>query len=343
MDTLTDLWSVTMRDGERDTLSALADQLSMTGTGRVDDPAWVTAGRGLSCRLPSRLREALRQYQHDPGDDGVLLIRELPLAPHALAPHALAPHALAPHALAPRALAPTPSVPCSVEREATTAAAVIALISLQLGELIAYQNEKAGALIQNVVPVKGEEKVQSNAGSTALELHIENAFHPCRPDFVVLLCLRCDHDGRAGLLVAPGRRAVRLLPDDAARVLYEPRFVTVPPPSFGTAEDAKTFHPLLEGAPDDPAVRLDLHATYPMDDDAAAGMACLRDALSSVAGTVYLKPGDLVVLDNRITLHGRTPFTPRYDGQDRWLHRAFVQLDYRRSRAERPANSHVLR
>lgn len=323
MRTITDPWYLTVTDEERATLSALAGELAQTGSGQVDDDAWVASARALSCRVPVRLRETLRQYRHDPGDEGVLLIRGLPVTAGSLPP--------------------TPSVPCSVERAATTAAGLIALISLQLGELISYQNEKAGALIHNVVPVYGEEREQSNAGSVALELHTENAFHPCRPDFVVLFCLRSDHQNLAGLMVAPGRRALALLPGEVRSVLYEPRFVTVPPPSFGTSEDAKTVHPVLTGANDDPTVRLDFHATHPLDDEAEFGMASLREALASVAAPVHLRPGDLAVLDNRVTLHGRTPFTPRYDGQDRWLHRAFVQLDYRRSGGLRPTDGHVLR
>jgi hypothetical protein len=30
------------------------------------------------------------------------------------------------------------------------------------------------------------------------------------------------------------------------------------------------------------------------------------------------------VLDNRRVIHGRSPYTPRHDGHDRWLQRTFV-------------------
>jgi alpha-ketoglutarate-dependent taurine dioxygenase len=33
------------------------------------------------------------------------------------------------------------------------------------------------------------------------------------------------------------------------------------------------------------------------------------------------------VLDNRKTVHGRKPFTPRYDGRDRWFQRVYLQRD----------------
>ncbi|MBJ7505663.1 MAG: TauD/TfdA family dioxygenase, partial [Ilumatobacteraceae bacterium] len=32
----------------------------------------------------------------------------------------------------------------------------------------------------------------------------------------------------------------------------------------------------------------------------------------------------ILVIDNHRAVHGRTSFTPRYDGTDRWLKRALV-------------------
>jgi L-asparagine oxygenase len=35
----------------------------------------------------------------------------------------------------------------------------------------------------------------------------------------------------------------------------------------------------------------------------------------------------LLIIDNRRAVHGRTAFTPRYDGRDRWLKRAYLVSD----------------
>ncbi|HRE02697.1 MAG TPA: TauD/TfdA family dioxygenase, partial [Ilumatobacteraceae bacterium] len=50
---------------------------------------------------------------------------------------------------------------------------------------------------------------------------------------------------------------------------------------------------------------------------------------------VLLEPGDLLIVDNSMVVHGRSPFTPRFDGTDRWLQRAFVVDDLAPSAAER--------
>jgi L-asparagine oxygenase len=309
-----------LTDAERDRIDAMARELAGTPPRRIDEPGWVLDCRAASATLPVRVRRRLREFSHDPGESGALLVRNLPGV----------------------AQRPTPSEAGSVERVTTVGAAVIGLLSMQLGEMIAYRNEKSGALVQNVVPVPGKEEQQSNAGSTRLAMHVENAFHPRRPDYVGLLCVRADHEGEAGLLLSCIRRAIDALPGDIRSVLAEPRFTTQSPPSFELDGDGAPTHAVFTGEPTDPDVQVDFHATSGNDDEAKNALEVLHDAVTAVAETLPLQPGDLALVDNRVTLHGRTVFTPRYDGNDRWLYRTFVHLDHRRSRALRTRTGHVL-
>jgi L-asparagine oxygenase len=48
-----------------------------------------------------------------------------------------------------------------------------------------------------------------------------------------------------------------------------------------------------------------------------------------------LTTGDLLVVDNLLAVHGRSPFAARFDGSDRWLQRAFVVSDLAPSTADR--------
>ncbi|MET7990794.1 TauD/TfdA family dioxygenase [Amycolatopsis sp. NPDC005232] len=309
-----------LTDGERARVEAVASELVGTPPRMIDEPHWIGVCRAGSDRLPVRVRQRLREFRYDPGDSGALLIRNLP-------------------GVAER---PTPAEPGSVERVATVGAAVIGLLSMQLGELIAYRSEKSGALVQNVVPVPGMEEQQSNAGSTHLAMHVENAFHPRRPDYVGLLCVRADHDRVAGLQLSCIRKAVDALPDEISAVLAEPRFTTQAPPSFNRDGDSAQQHAVLTGEPADPDIQVDFHATAGNDEEAKNALEVLHGAVAAAAETLPLEPGDLALVDNRVTLHGRTLFTPRYDGNDRWLHRTFVHLDHRRSRALRTRTGHVL-
>ncbi|MDG5801158.1 TauD/TfdA family dioxygenase [Streptomyces ossamyceticus] len=309
-------------DARRDRIGELMAGLLESAKGTLDSSEWLEAARTASARLPHELRTALRRFRYDAGTDGVLLIRNLPVG---------------------TALPPTPTRPDSVESTPTTAAAVITTAMLQLGEVIAYRNEKGGALVQNVVPVPGRERQQSNAGSVRLAMHSENAFHPNRPDYVGLLCVRNDPTGDARLTTSSVRRVLPLLSDATRRVLSEERFMTEPPPSFGGPGSVTPNHALLRGAPEDPDLLVDFAATHPLDERAAEAMTELGDALTASTVAHQLRAGDLAVVDNRLAVHGRTAFTPRYDGTDRWLHRVYVALDYRRSRSDRKTGGSVLR
>ncbi|MFF9428395.1 TauD/TfdA family dioxygenase [Streptomyces sp. NPDC014746] len=303
----------------RQEVKRLAEQLAETAPGLLDEPRWLAAARDLSCALPTTVRTALRSFSADSGQAGAIQIHGLPVGP----------------------LPTTPTRRESVERTATVPASALVLCAMVLGEVVGFEGEKHGAMVHNVVPVPGEERTQSNAGSVDLELHTENAFHPHRPDFVALSCLRQDPDGEAGLRIASLRRAIGLLTAEEREVLAEPRYRTNPPPSFnGTG--AAVAHRAISGAFEDPDVQVDFHATTPLDAGAARALAALREALEAVRDIVYFTPGDLAIVDNRVALHGRTPFTPRYDGRDRWLHRVFIHTDIRRSRALRKGGSHVV-
>src|SRR5436305_891520 len=48
--------------------------------------------------------------------------------------------------------------------------------------------------------------------------------------------------------------------------------------------------------------------------------------LERVCRTAVLDPGQLLLVDNDVVVHGRVPFTPRYDGTDRWIKRVNIRL-----------------
>lgn len=306
---------------EQDGLRTVVEDLRRAAPRLVDHAGWQAQARAASCGLPVRLLTAIRSFRHDPGHAGTLTITNLPIAAGALPP--------------------TPNVPDSVARAATVPATVAMLLGLQLGEVIAYRDEKQGALVQDVVPVPVLARSQSNGGSVPLELHTENAFHPHRPDYVGLLCLRGAQDDRVGTRVAAVRQALPLLSGRDRTVLHEARFVTEAPPSFVSASRSGPRAVLL-GSVEDPDICVDFHATSAVDPSAARALSALRDALMEVEVELVLGPGDMVFVDNRLVVHGRIAFWPRYDGTDRWLHRVFVHLDNRRGRAARVGNGAVL-
>ncbi|KJS53833.1 L-asparagine oxygenase [Streptomyces rubellomurinus subsp. indigoferus] len=288
----------------------------------VDSEAWVLAARAAWEELPAALRRRVRAFRRDSGPGGALVVRGLPVDE--------------------AALPGTPSAGGSVQRAASVPAALLLMTACGLGDPTAFLAEKSGALVQDVVPVPGQEEFQGNAGSVTLMLHTENAFHEHRPDFVQLLCLRPDHEGVAGSVTASIREALPLLPGPVRDALATRDFTTHPPPSFGPGGGPVPRHAVLTGDPADPDVRVDFAATHGLTPEAKAALLDLEAALHQVARTERLRAGDLAIVDNRVTLHGRTAFRPRYDGRDRWLQRTFAQADLRRSRGLRPRDGYVV-
>jgi L-asparagine oxygenase len=302
-------------------LASCAADLSADPSRRVDDPSWIELARARSCHLPPELLEVLREFRHEPGADAVLVLHGLPV---------------------PDEVGATPVVAGSVQENVSVTAALLVLLCQQLGEMVSFRPEKSGALVQDVVPVPGQEAEQSNVGSTLLRMHTENAFHPYRPDYVALLCLRADPADDAALTVASMRRAMPLLSAETRDVLATAAFVTETPSSFGRGSSVAADHAVLTGDPADPDLRVDFTSTRPKDATAADAIAELNGALGTVASPLKLRAGDMAIVDNRLAVHGRTAFQPRYDGRDRWLQRSFVHLDHRRSRRVRRDDGFVL-
>jgi len=311
-----------LQEDEVHQIDHLARELCSAADGTIDDPRWLAAARHAWHEAPVRLRRAVREFRRDPGPGGVLLLRGLPVDA--------------------ANLPDTPTENDSVERRAAVPAAVAMLVTHGLGDPVAFRPEKTGALVQNVVPVPGKEEMQGNSGSVRLTFHTENAFHPHRPDFVLLMCLRPDHERIAELGTACARQVVPKLSEPARAALSAPEFVTTAPLSFGLAGASAEPHAVLPGDPEDPGLRVDEASTEPLTERGAEALRELSEMFDSCRDPVLLRTGDLAVVDNRVTVHGRSAFTPRYDGRDRWLHRTFALTDLRRSRDHRVHDGHVL-
>lgn len=285
------------------------------------DARWLDEVDLARRHLPERLLRALIAFRRSGNDSGALIVRNLPTDP---------------------ILPPTPADGRpSKAKETSFSEYTLLLAMLSLGEPIAYFDEKEGALIQSICPVKGREQLQENTGSTYLEFHVEDGFHPHKPDYLGLVCVRGDRDHQALTVTASIRRVLRRLPWRAVELLSRPLFRLRLSSSFGAAAEPRFVGPLpvLTGHYLEPDMCVDhflMEATTP---EAQWALELLKRLLIDAAEPIDLQPGDMILIDNRTAAHGRTGFAPRYDGQDRWLQRMFVVQDARRSAGSRALGS----
>ncbi len=323
-----DPFVIVLSEEEREAIVSIAEEFPPLDVRMLDDSNLLTRLEIAKGGVPDRISRTLYDFRRSSNDFGTLLIRNLVVDER------------------------LPNTPidgrASLDKTTSISECSILLMMLHLGEPIAYADEKDGAIIQNICPIRGREGAQENAGSVFLEFHTENGFHPAKPDYVGLICLRSDHDRVAQTATASIRRALHLLPDDTVQLLRQPLYQIRFAASFVSAgqrdsgRDRKSpSMPVLSGDSIEPEICVDVHAMTSDDPAAQAALDCLTSALMQVVVGTILLPGDLMIVDNRVAAHARTAFRPRYDGQDRWLQRLFVVQDFRRSRAIRPHDGHV--
>jgi hypothetical protein len=209
---------------------------------------------------------------------------------------------------------------------------MLLLIASFLGYPVSQAGVDQGRLVRDVSPRPGDETTQLGSSSSGeLMWHNEDAYHPLRPDWICLLCLR-NPDATATSFA----RITDIPLDEPTRsLLTQPRFHIEPDSSNAASATGAVTPPVpvLTGDPRRPFVRLDPAFMVRSPRDAAAG-----DALESVIKAVdhglqdvSLAPGEIMIIDNMRSVHGRRPFTARYDGRDRWLRVVHAAADLRRS------------
>jgi hypothetical protein len=227
--------------------------------------------------------------------------------------------------------APDQSVDKGVESELSLLRAAV-----QLGEPVGYLPEHGGDIVQNLVPVAADFRRQTSTSSAVrLGWHTETAFHPHLPRFLLLICLRGD-DSASTTYSCVDDMVDHLRPETLA-VLREERFRTGVDESFtdGFPSEPSAPHPVLGRIDGSWTLRWDEYLTEGIDAGAQRALAELGEAVNAAAQSVVLSAGDLLAIDNHRAVHGRSPFSARFDGSDRWLQRAFVVEDLAPSAAER--------
>ncbi|WP_019891736.1 hypothetical protein [Streptomyces purpureus] len=196
---------------------------------------------------------------------------------------------------------------------------LLGLLARCLGEVFGWSGRQGGRMVQDVLPGR------AHGGAVQREeWHTEDASHPYRCDYLALLGIR---NPAAVPTTLASVRDVRL-PAPLMRVLFEPRFQI----ASGAGPVA-----VLSGARDAPYLRIDpgVMGGAPGDRAARHALGALMAELERNRRDVVVDAGTLLVVDNYVAVHGRPAYPAGPGGSGRWLKKAHVTRDLRKSRAVR--------
>jgi L-asparagine oxygenase len=280
----------------------------------VNSHQFLTAAGAAALTMPVSLHDALVDFADAPPAAGAVLFRGLPVGE----------------------LPATPSSPTEPTNKCRTSEFVLLATARRLAQPVGYEPEHGGDLVQNLVPTRARADRQVSTSSRVdLMFHTEAAFHPHRPRYLLLLCLRGDD--AAVTTLASIRELLPLLPTDVVDTLFEPRFRTAVDESYldGRPNTLGPCRPVLSGDRNAPTMVFDADLMVGTDPHADDALRAIRDLTEAHHTGVALQAGDLLVIDNDAAVHGRTAYRPRFDGTDRWLQRAMAVCDLAPSAHER--------
>jgi L-asparagine oxygenase len=314
---------LTLNSAERARLLELAGELTVSPSEAPD--LFCRLAARAARRAPERLVELLGDFAAKGTASGTMLLDRLPVEP------------------------PPPTPPDNRHHlgEGAPLARVQAIVNHICGHMLAYEAEGYGRLYQDMVPNRALAHSQTSLGSRVeLELHTEQAFSRLRPDVLSLACLR-GHPS-AHTYVLPAHALVAHMSAFERALLRQPLWMTGVDGSF--RQDGHEFiegderGPLaiVGGAEDDPTVVFDQDLMRGLNDEAQALIARVVEVYRAERRSVVLEPGQILLVDNVRSVHGRSPFQPHFDGRDRFIIRSFAVRDMVRTRYARPHNGRVV-
>lgn len=277
----------------------LTDELVQEYNLPINDPEYLRQIKLSAHELPMRLRSYLLDFQQS-ATNGLLLLRgllfddiDLELTPNG------------------NARSNTPKLDTQ-----------LLLLTTLFLDVFSWQTYLDGDLVHNLAPKRENEGLQTSEGSIYDQLlHTEEAFHEHRPDAFALMAVRNPDNGPTKFVQWHDLD----IPGHIERMLRQPNYVI-------KADEAN----VAQDSPRSPVIthrlRFDPAYTICTSLEAKEALEFMHDEANSKVQEISLNPGDVILVNNEITLHGRKGFQPRYDGKDRWLKRVWLTRDLGRTR-----------
>ena len=158
-------------------------------------------------------------------------------------------------------------------------------------------------MIMDVKPQPGFQPA-SSGGKGFFPMHTDLTFHESPADLFGLLCIQDDSEG-GDSFVADGYKVLEKVADDVAALRTQD--VAFPTPSH--VAGGPVNHNIVSGDAERPTIRFRSDMLVSAEEPVRGLLQRFGDAAQEVIEEMHLKPGELLIVDNRRMLHGRTEIT----------------------------------
>jgi len=316
---------IELDQNEINILISLANNITVSPS--IEPSLFCKQVKQLSLLIPKRIREILTDFALNGSPSGFLLVKNIPLNDFHL-----------------------PVTPSNNNRrigETTILSKIQSILINVMGEMISYEAEGYGQLFQDIVPIKHMAKDQTSvSSSTELEIHTEQAFSNLKPDILSLSCLKGDEN--AFTYILPVNTIIENLNNNEIELLYQPLWKTEVDLSFklngNEFIDGDVRGPLsiLNGSHNDPTLIFDQDLMTGITEESNNMIQKIVDIYYTHRISHNLKSGEIIFIDNNRAVHGRSSFSPKYDGNDRFLIRCFATFELEKSSYARSNNNRMI-
>lgn len=210
--------------------------------------------------------------------------------------------------------------------ETTMLARIQTIINEYIGEMVSYEAEGGGLLFQDMVPNKKLSNTQTSLGSRVeLELHTEQAFSELRPDYLCLACLRGNNGAKTYYLDI--KNITQRMSIEELNMLKNKLWNIGVDLSFtmnGCNGEIRGPLSILNSKNGHLELVFDQDLIIGLTDEANKLTQKIIDIYYEDREHVILQSGDILIINNHRSVHGRSSFTPNYDGYDRFIIRSFI-------------------
>jgi L-asparagine oxygenase len=271
--------------------------------------------RAATAAIPRPVLEFISRYKTARTGPGMLIFRNLPTDPM---------------------LPATPTNGrAALDKESFFSEGRLLTLAQLFGEIFGYRAERGGDLIHNTAPIPGKEDSPSSSGSQRLlEAHTEftaGRHQRVAPEHLALTFLRGDP--QAATFYADAGAIYERLGAADREIARRSSYRTAIPESFtgnlggGFSERLRSLpHPIFSGPDEDPEIILDAGESKGETEEEQRVIDTIVQMLGDpeVFKPAVGGPGDLFLLHNRRGIHGRSAFSPIYNGAQRWPQRVYV-------------------